>query len=51
MYRVNTINEDILNAAKAPGNSLEKELNKYIRTDFYQIINGINEKKDKDYLI
>lgn len=48
MYKVNTVNRDILEAAKAPGNSLEQELNKYLRTDFYQI-DGYNGKSDLDY--
>jgi len=47
MYKLNTINQDILKAAKAPGNSLELELRKYVRVDFYQI-NGTNGKEDID---
>jgi len=48
MYKLNTVNKDILEAAKKPGNTLDKELGKYVRVGYYQI-GSQNGTKDKDW--
>ena len=46
MYKLSTINADIIAAAKAAGITLEEELKKYVRVNFYQIDGKAGNDKD-----
>ena len=37
MYKLSTENEEIIKDANTSGISLEEELRKYVRVDFYQV--------------